>query len=179
MVAKNDWLIDWLIIYGFTSRSRIFHLYGDVTIAGEGLQNLGLCSALRTLEQGDLFRATPAVTRGLGFSGLIRSTAAFCRLLRHTRGCGGFIPTRILTGSHSVTSYDKQGDAEDLFLPGSSQVRKIWSYYMKNTITSISRFYLAVWPSFKSSPNLHLVFPTNISQPLHPNYLTTNQLCSA
>jgi hypothetical protein len=33
-----DWLIDWLIIYGFTSRSRIFHLYGDVTIAGEGLQ---------------------------------------------------------------------------------------------------------------------------------------------
>jgi hypothetical protein len=26
---------DWLIIYGFTSRSRIFHLYGDVTIAGE------------------------------------------------------------------------------------------------------------------------------------------------
>jgi hypothetical protein len=28
-------VIDWLIIYGFTSRSRIFHLYGDVTIAGE------------------------------------------------------------------------------------------------------------------------------------------------
>jgi hypothetical protein len=26
-----------LFIYGFTSRSRIFHLYGDVTIAGEGL----------------------------------------------------------------------------------------------------------------------------------------------
>jgi hypothetical protein len=24
-----------LIIYGFTSHSRIFHLYGDVTIAGE------------------------------------------------------------------------------------------------------------------------------------------------
>jgi hypothetical protein len=28
----------WLIIYDFTSRSRIFHLYGDVTIAGEGLK---------------------------------------------------------------------------------------------------------------------------------------------
>jgi hypothetical protein len=27
-----------MIIYCFTSRSRIFHLYGDVTIAGEGLQ---------------------------------------------------------------------------------------------------------------------------------------------
>jgi hypothetical protein len=25
-----DWLIDWLIIYCFTSRSRIFLLYGDV-----------------------------------------------------------------------------------------------------------------------------------------------------
>jgi hypothetical protein len=29
---------DWLIIYRFTSRSRISRLYGDVTIAGEGLQ---------------------------------------------------------------------------------------------------------------------------------------------
>jgi hypothetical protein len=28
-----------LIIYGFTSRSRIFHLYGDVTNGGEGLQH--------------------------------------------------------------------------------------------------------------------------------------------
>jgi hypothetical protein len=30
-------------------------LYGDVTIAGEGLQNLGLCSALRAFEQGWIF----------------------------------------------------------------------------------------------------------------------------
>jgi hypothetical protein len=44
-----------LIIYCFTSRSRIFHLYEDVTIAGEGLQNLGLCSALRAFEQGGIF----------------------------------------------------------------------------------------------------------------------------
>ena len=37
--------------YGcFLSRSRIFRLYGDVTIAGEELQNLGLCSALRAFE---------------------------------------------------------------------------------------------------------------------------------
>jgi hypothetical protein len=47
--------IDWLIIYGFTSRSRIFYLYGDVTIAGEGLQNLDLCSVLRAVEQGGIF----------------------------------------------------------------------------------------------------------------------------
>jgi hypothetical protein len=47
--------IERLIIYGSTSRSRIFHLNGDVTIAGEGLQNLGLCSALRAFEQGGIF----------------------------------------------------------------------------------------------------------------------------
>jgi hypothetical protein len=37
----------WLVIYGFTFLSRIFHLYGDVTIAGGGLQNLGLCPLSR------------------------------------------------------------------------------------------------------------------------------------
>jgi hypothetical protein len=46
----------------------------------------------------DLYRATPAMTRGLGFSGLIWRTAPFSRLLRHTRGCGGSILTPILTG---------------------------------------------------------------------------------
>jgi hypothetical protein len=46
----------------------------------------------------DLYRTTPALTRYLGFSGLIRRTAPFSRLLRHTRGCGGSILTRILTG---------------------------------------------------------------------------------
>jgi hypothetical protein len=68
-----------------------FHLYGDVTIASEGLQNLSLCSALRAFEQGDLYRATPAVTQYLGFSGLIRRTVPFSHLLRHTWGCGGCI----------------------------------------------------------------------------------------
>jgi hypothetical protein len=32
-----------------------FYLYGGVTIAGEGLQNLGLCMALRAFEQGGIF----------------------------------------------------------------------------------------------------------------------------
>jgi hypothetical protein len=43
-----------LMIYCFTSRSRIFHLYGDVTNAAEGLQNLGLCFALWAFEQGGI-----------------------------------------------------------------------------------------------------------------------------
>jgi hypothetical protein len=31
------------------------HKYGDVTIAGEGLQNLGLCSVYMAFEQGGIF----------------------------------------------------------------------------------------------------------------------------
>jgi hypothetical protein len=43
MITFTTWQsVDWLIIYGFTSHSRIVHLCGDITIAGEGLQNLGL-----------------------------------------------------------------------------------------------------------------------------------------
>jgi hypothetical protein len=48
-------MIHLLIVYGFTSRSRIIHIYGDVAIAGEGLQNIGLCSALRAFEQRETF----------------------------------------------------------------------------------------------------------------------------
>jgi hypothetical protein len=47
-------LVDWLIIYCFTSHSRTFHLYGDVTNIGEGLQNLDLYLALRVIEQGGI-----------------------------------------------------------------------------------------------------------------------------
>jgi hypothetical protein len=68
----------------------------------------------------DLFRATPAVTLGLGFYDLIRRTAPFSRLLRHTMRCGGSFPTLIITYPHSVASYDIQGDVEDLFVPRSS-----------------------------------------------------------
>jgi hypothetical protein len=57
----------------------MFHFYGDVTIAIGGLQTLGLCTALRAFEQGDLYRATPVVTRDLGFSGFIRRIAPFSR----------------------------------------------------------------------------------------------------
>jgi hypothetical protein len=93
-------IIDWLIIYGFTSLSRIFHLYGDVTIAVEGLQNLGLCSALRAFEQGGIFIVPHLLWHGtsvfpVSSDGLPHSVASF-----DTRGvCGGFILTRILTGA--------------------------------------------------------------------------------
>jgi hypothetical protein len=41
-------LIDYLLFY-------VSLMCGDVTIAGEGLQNLGLCSALRAFDQGGIF----------------------------------------------------------------------------------------------------------------------------
>jgi hypothetical protein len=50
----------------------------------------------------DLYRATPVVTHGLNFSGLIRRTAPFIRLLQLARRCGGPILTRILTGLFHV-----------------------------------------------------------------------------
>jgi hypothetical protein len=58
----------------------------------------------------DIYCATPTVTQGLGFSGLIRKFAPFSRLLRHTTGCGGPILTLILRGPHSVAFYDTRGD---------------------------------------------------------------------
>jgi hypothetical protein len=42
-----------------------------------------------------------AVTRKISFSGLIQRNTPSSRLLRHTRGCGGSILTRILTGTGS------------------------------------------------------------------------------
>jgi hypothetical protein len=53
----------------------------------------------------NLYPATPTVTRGLGFSGLIRRAAPFSRLLWHTRGFGGPILTRILTEKYKQGVY--------------------------------------------------------------------------
>jgi hypothetical protein len=100
------------------SHSRIFHLYGDVTITGEGLQNLGLCSALRAFEQGGIFIAPHLLWHGafvipVSSEGTLNSVASydtqgmwrifsnphphgstFSWHIRHTRGCGGPILTR-------------------------------------------------------------------------------------
>ena len=81
-----------LIIYCFTSCSRIFHLYGDVTFTGEGLQNLGLCLALKAFQQVGIFIVP--------------------HLMWH--GASVFpVPSEGLP--HSVTFYDTHGDVDDLF----------------------------------------------------------------
>jgi hypothetical protein len=96
----------WILIdYCFTSRSRIFHVYGDVTITGEGLQNFSLCSALRVFEQGGIFivprllwhKASVFPVSSEGPPNSVASYETQGDVLRHTKGCGGPILTRILT----------------------------------------------------------------------------------
>ena len=49
-----SWLIDWLYIV-YLPAQTFFTLHKDVTFAGEGLQKLGLFSALMVFEQGGVF----------------------------------------------------------------------------------------------------------------------------
>jgi hypothetical protein len=103
---KIDWLINYL---GFTSRFRIFHVYGDVTIAGEGLKNLGLSSALRAFEQGGIFIVPHLLWHGASVfpassEGLPHLVASY-----DTRGCGGSILPRILSGSRTSSEYHDWG----------------------------------------------------------------------
>jgi hypothetical protein len=53
MCDPDGWLIDWLFIV--LCPAQEFHIYGDVTITSDRLQNWGLCSALRAFEQGGIF----------------------------------------------------------------------------------------------------------------------------
>jgi hypothetical protein len=48
-----NWLVDYLLFY--VPLKSFSLIYGDVTITGEGLQNLGLYSELRAFEQGAIF----------------------------------------------------------------------------------------------------------------------------
>jgi hypothetical protein len=101
----KDWLIDYLRFYvplkNFSLIWRRHHCRWRAVKFRPMLGAQGLWAGR------DLYRATPTVTWDLGFSGLIRRTAPFCRLLRHTRGCGGSILTRILTGSGRCTKNNR------------------------------------------------------------------------
>jgi hypothetical protein len=94
-----DGKADRLIIYRFTSRSRIFHFYNYRRRAA----NLGLSSALKPSRREGSLSCHICCNMGLGFSGLIRRNAPFSRLLRHTKACGGYILTRILTGKYQIS----------------------------------------------------------------------------
>jgi hypothetical protein len=80
------WIQQW-VGYCFLSCLKISHFYRDVTTGGEGLQNVGVCSAQGLWSGRDFYRAPPVVTWNIVFSGLIRRTAPFSFLLRHSRKC--------------------------------------------------------------------------------------------
>jgi hypothetical protein len=91
----------YLKLYGFTSRSRLFHLCGDVTIAGEGLKKLGLARRSGPLSrEGSLSCNTCYVRHGASVFPVSSEDRPFNRLLRHMKGCGGYILTRILKRSN-------------------------------------------------------------------------------
>ena len=96
----TGWLIDCLLFY--VPLKNISLIWGRHHYRWRAAKFRPMLGAQGLWAGRGLYSATPAVTRGLGFSGLIRRTAPFSRLLRHSRGCGGSILTRILTGPLSV-----------------------------------------------------------------------------
>ena len=73
LITANSSLF--VVCYCFTSHSRIFHSYGDVTICRWRASNFGLYSALMAIEQWGFFNVpTSTATRDLEFYCLIRRT---------------------------------------------------------------------------------------------------------
>jgi hypothetical protein len=97
--SQIDWLIDCLRFYvplkNFSLVWRRHHCRLRAAKFRPMLGAQGLWAGR------NLYRATPTVTRDLGFSSLIRRTSPISRLLRQAWGCGGSILTRILTGQKS------------------------------------------------------------------------------
>jgi hypothetical protein len=60
----------------------IFHLYGVVTITGEGLQNLGQCLPFRAFQQRESLLCKTCCDKGPGFF----QSHPLTRLLVHTMG---------------------------------------------------------------------------------------------
>jgi hypothetical protein len=78
ILLPNAWqlqmkLIDWLC---FTSRPRIFHIWRRHHYWWKAPKFKHMIGAQGLWAGRNLYRATPAVTRGFGFSGLIRRTAS-------------------------------------------------------------------------------------------------------
>jgi hypothetical protein len=90
VVEMRIWCIK--IVYVLLLHYHFYLLvYGDVTITGDGLQNIGLCLALRTFEQGGVFIVPHLLWHG-----------------------APVFPVSFEEPPHSVASYDTQGGVEDL-----------------------------------------------------------------
>jgi hypothetical protein len=92
-------MIDWLFMF-LRSAQEFFTYMETSSMPAKGSEYRPMIGAQGLWARRDLCRATPAVTRGLGFSGLIQRTTSFSRLLRLMRLCGGCILTQIPTWHH-------------------------------------------------------------------------------
>jgi hypothetical protein len=114
----KDWLIDYLRFYVPLKNFSLIWYWRCHHCRWRAAKFRPILSTQGLWAGRDLHRATPAVTRDLGFSGLIRRTAPFSHLLRHTRGCEGPILTRIkdltdayiLYFTHSLTGIYSKPD---------------------------------------------------------------------
>ena len=88
-----SWLIDWL--FTVLHPSQEYFTYMETSPAVEGLQNLGLCLALRTFEQRGIFIVPHLLWHGVSV---------------------------FPVSSEGLAFYETLGDVEDLFYSGSSQV---------------------------------------------------------
>jgi hypothetical protein len=133
------WLLNYLLIYVLPKEFSLIYnficslfyvppkkinLYGDLTITSEGLQNLGLCSALRAFEQESIFILPHlwwhvASVLPVSFEG---PPHLINRLLRLARLCGGPILTLSLTGPLKLI---------DLCSP--SQAMGTFQFWVKNS----------------------------------------------
>jgi hypothetical protein len=81
-------------VYWFTSRSRIFHLYGDIIIAGVWLQNLGLVySVARAFQPWGIFITLHMLLYGVYL-----------------------FPISFVGTPHTVATYDTQRDLKNLLV---------------------------------------------------------------
>jgi hypothetical protein len=95
-----DWLIDWLILW------RHHHCRWRAAKFRSMLGTQGLWTRKY------FYRATPAVTRDLGFSDFIRRTdptdPPSVAFLRHAWGCEGPILTQVLTGFQQILEIEEK-----------------------------------------------------------------------
>jgi hypothetical protein len=79
--------IDWLFTVLRPAQEFFTYMKTSITICRWRTATFRTMLGAQGLWAGrDRYRSTPTVTRGLGFSGLIRRTAPLSRLLRHARG---------------------------------------------------------------------------------------------
>jgi hypothetical protein len=89
-------LADWFFIYAQLKYLSL--IYGDVYIAGEGLQNIGLYSAFRAFEHEGIFIVLQLLWhRTSVFLVFDEGPPLWSHLIRHARGCRGLILIRTVT----------------------------------------------------------------------------------